>query len=60
MPKSATLIMRPRYPNIKQIKTNYQDQFLIDPMLNNEIRKKIQLKIRLKIYIYLSLLKLTI
>jgi len=31
-------------PQIKQIKTNYKTQFLINPLLNDEIEKKIQYK----------------
>ena len=48
MLKSVTSIMRPIYSHRKQIKTYYETQFLTDPILNNEIRKKIQLKIRYK------------
>jgi hypothetical protein len=39
MPKSTTLIIRPRYSYEKQIKTCYEAQFLTDPMLSNEIEK---------------------
>ena len=31
-------------PQIKQIKTNYKTQFLINSLLNDEIEKKIQYK----------------
>ena len=48
MLKSANSIMRPRYSYRKQIKIYYETQFLTDPVSNNEIRKKNQLKIRLK------------
>jgi len=48
MLKSATSIMRPIYSHRKQIKTYYETQFLTNLVLNNEIRKKIQLKIRYK------------
>jgi hypothetical protein len=41
MSKPATLIMRPRYFHIKQIKINYEAQFSTDSMLSNEIVKKI-------------------
>ena len=43
MSKSTTLIMRPRYFHIKQIKTDYKTQFPTDSMLNNKIKKN-QLK----------------
>ena len=43
MSKSTTLIMRPRYSHIKQIKTDYKTQFPTDSMLNNKIKKN-QLK----------------
>jgi methionine aminopeptidase len=36
--------MIPIYPHRKQIKINYETQFSIDPMLNDEIEKKTQLK----------------
>jgi hypothetical protein len=35
MSKPATLIMKPRYPYKKQIKTDYETQFPTDPMLND-------------------------
>ena len=38
---SKLAIVRPRYPYRKQIKINYKAQFLTDPILNNEIEKKI-------------------
>ena len=40
MPKSTTLIIRPKYSYEKQIKTCYEAQFLTDLMLSNEIEKK--------------------
>jgi len=40
MSKPATLIMKPRYLYIKQIKINYDIQFSTDLILNNEIKKK--------------------
>ena len=36
--------MIPRYHYRKQIKINYEIQFLINPTLKDEIKKKIQLK----------------
>jgi hypothetical protein len=48
MPKSAILIMRPRHTYRNQIKTNYESQLSTDPVLNNKIREKIQLKIKYK------------
>jgi hypothetical protein len=48
MPKSMTLILRPRYYHKKQIKINYEAQFLIDPILNDK-NKKNQLNKRYKI-----------
>jgi len=48
MPKSAILIMRPRHTYRNQIKTNYKSQLSTDPVLNNEIGEKIQLKIKYK------------
>jgi hypothetical protein len=41
---SKLAIVRPRYPYRKQIKINYKAKFLTDPILNNEIEKKNQLK----------------
>jgi hypothetical protein len=38
-PKLTTLIMRLRYPHIKQIKTDYKTQFSTDPILNDKIKK---------------------
>jgi len=32
--------MRPRWTHIKQIKTNDETQFPVNPMLNDEIEKK--------------------
>jgi len=40
MPKSMTLILRPRYSHKKQIKTDYEAQFPTNPMLNDKIEKK--------------------
>ena len=37
--KSTTLIVIPRYPYRKHIKTNYKTQFLTDLVVNNEIKK---------------------
>ena len=37
MLKPTTFIMKPRYLQRKQIKTNYKVQSLTDPMLNDEI-----------------------
>jgi hypothetical protein len=48
MPKLATLIARLIYSHRKQIKTNYKTQFPTNPMLNDEIEKKIQFKKRHK------------
>jgi len=42
IPKLATLIMRPRYPYIKQIKID--SQFSTDIILNDKIRKKNSIK----------------
>jgi len=36
--------MIPRYHYRKQIKINYEIQFLINPTLKDEVKKKIQLK----------------
>jgi hypothetical protein len=36
----VTLIIRPRYPNRKEIKTDYEVRFPTDPILNIEIKKK--------------------
>jgi hypothetical protein len=44
MSKPATLIVRPRYSYRKQIKKDYEAQFLTDLMLNDKIEKQIQLK----------------
>jgi len=44
MSKPMTLIMRSRYPHKKHIKTNYESQTPNDPVLNDKIRKKNQLK----------------
>jgi hypothetical protein len=44
----VTLIVRPRYPYIKQIKTNYEVQFLTDLVMNDKI--KIIIKTRQKNY----------
>jgi hypothetical protein len=41
MSKPTTLIMIPKYPYIKQIKTDYKTQFPTDSMLNNEIEKQL-------------------
>jgi hypothetical protein len=38
------MIMRSRYPPRKQIKTNYEAQFSTDPILNDKIERKSQLK----------------
>jgi len=51
MLKSATSIMRPIYSHRKQIKTYYETQFLTDPILNNEIRKKNSIKNKIQISI---------
>jgi hypothetical protein len=48
MSKLVTLIARPRYSHKKQIKTDYEAQFPIDPMLNDKIGKKNQLNKRHK------------
>jgi len=48
MSKLVTLIARPRYSHKKQIKTDYEAQFPIDPMLNDKIEKKNQLNKRHK------------
>ena len=32
--------MTPRYPYIKQIKIDYEVQFLTDPILNNKFEKQ--------------------
>jgi hypothetical protein len=42
--KLVTLIMRPIYPHKKQIKINYEAQFSIDTMLNDEIGKRNSIK----------------
>ena len=39
MSKLVTLILRPIYSNKKQIKIDYETQFLTDPMLNDKIEK---------------------
>jgi hypothetical protein len=39
MSKLATMIVRPRHPYKKQIKTNYEVQFPTDPLLNDKIEK---------------------
>jgi len=39
MSKPATLIMRSIYPHKKQIKKDYETQFLTGPMLNDKIKK---------------------
>lgn len=39
IPKLATLITRLRYPYGKQIKTDYEDQFPTDPILNDKTEK---------------------
>jgi hypothetical protein len=39
MSKLVTLIVRPKYSNKKQIKTDYKVQFPTDPMLNDKIKK---------------------
>jgi len=44
MLKLATMIVRPRHPYKKQIKTNYEVQFPTDPLLNDKIKKKFNLK----------------
>jgi hypothetical protein len=44
MSKPATLIVRSRYSYRKQIKKDYEAQFLTDLVLNDKIEKKIQLK----------------
>jgi hypothetical protein len=41
MLKLVTLIVRPKYSNKKQIKTDYEAQFPTDPMLNDKIKKQI-------------------
>jgi hypothetical protein len=40
MSKLATLIMRPRYYHGKQIKIDYEVQFSIDLIFNDNTRKK--------------------
>ena len=40
MPKPTTLILKPKYPHIKQIKIYYEAQFPTKLMLNDEIEKK--------------------
>jgi hypothetical protein len=35
-----TLILRPKYSHKKQIKIDYETQFLTDLMLNDKIEKK--------------------
>jgi len=40
MSKLANLIIRSIYPYKKKIKTNYEIQFSIDPVLNDGIEKK--------------------
>jgi len=40
IPKSSTLIMKPRNPYRKYIKTGYDAQFPTDLILNNEIEKE--------------------
>jgi hypothetical protein len=40
MSKLVTLILRPIYSHKKQIKIDYETQFLTDPMLNDKIEKK--------------------
>jgi hypothetical protein len=45
MPKPTTLILKPKYPRIKQIKIYYEAQFPMKLMLNDEIEKN-QLKKR--------------
>jgi hypothetical protein len=44
MSKPATLVARRIYSHRKQIKTNYKGQFPTNPMLNDEIEKKINWK----------------
>ena len=44
MLKHATMIMRPRYPYRKEINKYYEAQFLTGSVLNDEIKKKNQLK----------------
>jgi hypothetical protein len=41
MSKLVTLILRPIYSHKKQIKIDYETQFLTDPMLNDKIEKKL-------------------
>jgi hypothetical protein len=48
MLKPTTFFMRSWYPYKKQIKTDYEFQFPTDLVLDNEIEKKNQLKIRHK------------
>jgi hypothetical protein len=36
--------MRSRYPYRKQIKTDYETQFLINPILNDKIKKIFNIK----------------
>jgi hypothetical protein len=43
-----TQVIRPRQPNRKQIKINNKVQFLINLMLNNNIKKRNQLKNSIK------------
>jgi len=42
MSKLVTSIMKPKYLYRKQIKIDYETQFLIDLMLNDAIEKKIK------------------
>jgi len=39
MLKLVTLILRSRYSHKKQIKTDYEAQFLTNPIFNNKIKK---------------------
>jgi len=41
MSKLTTLIMKLWYPHKIKMKINYEDQFSINPMLNDGIEKKI-------------------
>jgi hypothetical protein len=44
MSKLAHMIMRSIYPSRKQIKIDYEVQFSTDPILNDKIERKYQLK----------------
>ena len=48
IPKLVILIVRLRYSYRKQIKINYEVQFLTDPILNDEIEKEKEYKKQLE------------